>query len=413
MSLSNTSGDYQFLKLVEELQDYAILLLDRDGNIQNWNKAAEIIKGYRAEEIIKKNFRQFYTQDDQNNGLPDRLLQEAISRGRVSHEGWRIGKGGKAFWGSVVITALHDENGKVKGFLKVTRDLTEPRKASIQLKEANEELSALNEELKASNEELNALNEQLISANKLVESKTLELLGALKKEKELVQMKNQFVSMASHELRTPLSVILLNASFILRYKAKIEQEVVDEKVASIMKQVDFMNLLLEDFLKLGKIDEGRIVAETERLEIKQVESLAREIFLSSNVADRLKVIIDCPFDFFYTDEGLLRNIVNNLLSNAIKFSPDNQLIEFKIHGSPTSIILTVQDNGIGIPEKDRENLFTSFSRGSNVRHIPGTGLGLSIVKKAVEILNGTIEMNTKVGQGTEVIVTLPRNENNG
>lgn len=413
MNRSDTPGDSQFFSLVEELQDYAILFLDVDGNIQNWNKAAEIIKGYKAEEIIGKNFRQFYTSEDQKEKLPDRLLQEAISKKRVSHEGWRMGKDGKMFWGLVVITSLHDENGEVKGFIKITRDLTESRKAALQLKEAHEELRAINEELSASNEELNILNEQLILSNKLVESKTFELLDALKKEKELVQIKNRFVSMASHELRTPLSVIHLNASFISRYKAKIEQDTVDEKVAIIIRQVTFMNRLLEDFLELGKINESRMIADTKRVQITQLEFIARDIFSSSHVAHRLNVQISCPFDFFYTDEGLLRNILNNLLSNAIKFSPGNEPVELTINGTPTHLIISVRDHGIGIPEKDKENLFTSFTRGSNVKHIQGSGLGLSIVKKAVELLNGKIEVHSTVGHGTEIRVTLPIQDNVG
>src|SRR5688572_15881499 len=117
----------RFQKMVQEIEDYAILLLDSDGNIENWNKGAEKIKGYKASEIIGKNFSIFYTPEDKAAGLPFKLLAEASAAGAVRHEGWRVKKTGEKFWGSVTITAIHDEDGSIIGFTKVTRDQTDKK----------------------------------------------------------------------------------------------------------------------------------------------------------------------------------------------------------------------------------------------------------------------------------------------
>jgi PAS domain S-box-containing protein len=147
-------SEERYHKMIDEVSDYAIIMLSPEGIIENWNKGAKKIKGYSAQEIIGKNFKVFYTDEDQKNKLPDRLLEEARSTGRVAHEGWRVQKSGTRFWGSVVITALHDNSNNVIGFTKVTRDLTERKHAEDKLRENAENLEKANYELDALNEEL-------------------------------------------------------------------------------------------------------------------------------------------------------------------------------------------------------------------------------------------------------------------
>ena len=133
-------GGAHYLRMIDEIEDYAIILLNNKGIIQNWNKGAQKIKGYDPEEIIGKSFRIFYSQADRDNHLPELLLEEAARNGRATHEGWRIKKDGSTFWGSIVITAVHDEFNNVVGFTKVTRDLTERKKAEDELREKAEYL---------------------------------------------------------------------------------------------------------------------------------------------------------------------------------------------------------------------------------------------------------------------------------
>jgi PAS domain S-box-containing protein len=133
--------------MVGEVEDYAILMLDRDGFIQNWNKGAEKIKGYKEQEIVGKHFRVFYRRQDQEEHLPERLIEQARTTGKALHEGWRQKKDGSVFWGSILITALHDEHGEVIGFSKVTRDLTERKEAEDKLLQYARQLEAQNKEL--------------------------------------------------------------------------------------------------------------------------------------------------------------------------------------------------------------------------------------------------------------------------
>ena len=144
-ALQNNEDRYH--KMIEEVEDYAILFMDRNGIIQNWNKGAEKIKGYKDYEIIGKSFRLFYLPEDNQRGLPDRLLHEARTKGKAVHEGWRVRKDGTCFWGSIVITDLHDANDNIIGFTKVTRDLTERKIAEEKIKLYSQELEFQNKEL--------------------------------------------------------------------------------------------------------------------------------------------------------------------------------------------------------------------------------------------------------------------------
>src|SRR5690349_16798009 len=146
------SGEDRYLKMLEEIQDYAIIVLDRNGIIQHWNIGAEKIKGYKPSEIIGKSFKVFYRQEDLDQKLPDRLLKQAAEEGRATHEGWRVKKDGSLFWSNVTLTALHNEKNEVTGFLKITKDLTEQKIANDKLQQYTEELSKRNEQLIRSEE---------------------------------------------------------------------------------------------------------------------------------------------------------------------------------------------------------------------------------------------------------------------
>jgi PAS domain S-box-containing protein len=143
-------NEEKFQRLIGEVEDYAIIILETDGTIASWNKGAETIKGYMADEIIGKSFKLFYPKEDRDAKLPDRLLGDAARSGRARHEGWRIRKDGSRFWGSIVITAIHNEQGEVVGFLKVTRDLTERKIAEDNFSNYAEELRQKNDELRRS-----------------------------------------------------------------------------------------------------------------------------------------------------------------------------------------------------------------------------------------------------------------------
>lgn len=242
---------------------------------------------------------------------------------------------------------------------------------------------------------------------KMVEERTQKLNQALNKEKELVELKSKFISIASHEFRTPLSTIALATGFIKKYKAKLAPEEVDQKLENIEKQVSQMTYLLDDVLTIGKAEAGKIKLSFSDVSSNIFENLAREALRSTGASHRLVFKQHKAPPSLTTDEKLLRNIVINLITNATKFSPDSVEVHVDVEWTQSTVVLTIEDYGIGIPPTDLKNLFTSFSRGSNVGTIEGSGLGLSIVKKATELLEGNIDVSSQEGSGTKFTVTLP------
>jgi PAS domain S-box-containing protein len=244
---------------------------------------------------------------------------------------------------------------------------------------------------------------------RMVQERTRKLNLALKKEKELVEMKSKFVSIASHEFRTPLTTIALATGFIKKYKKRISTEVLDEKLEGIKKQVDHMTYLLDDVLTIGKAEAGKIEVKPSQIQLDFFRQLAEEVVQSKSVTHKLQFVQNCKVPSISSSEKLIRNIVINLLTNAVKFSPGKKEVFMEVSCDAQNLFIVIRDQGLGIPVKDKKNLFTSFVRGSNVGTIEGTGLGLSIAKKAVELLNGSMQVKSKLKKGTEFKVTLPLN----
>ena len=279
LRLSNEAlraSEERYHKMIEEVQDYAIILLNEHGDIQNWNKGAEKIKGYSAEEIIGKNFRMFYLPADQENRLPEQLIATAIAEGRATHEGLRVRKDGSTFWGSIVITALHKKDGTIMGFSKVTRDLTEKKQAEIKLQEYLRELEIQNKELE------------------------------------------QFAYVASHDLQEPLRKIrtftdvvernLENEELVRKYFEKINSSAkrMSDQIKSILdysrlslveefKEVD-LNLVLSDICIDFEllIQEKKAVIESELLPtIKAIPLQVNQLFVNL-VGNALKFSVNEP-----------------------------------------------------------------------------------------------------------------------
>jgi len=234
-----------------------------------------------------------------------------------------------------------------------------------------------------------------------------ELNEALYKEKELNEIKSRFVSMASHEFRTPLSTVLSSAALIGKYIKAEEQENRDKHVKRIKESVKHLNDLLEDFLSLGKLEEGKVKTQAGGFIIMPfLEDVTEEMKPALKTGQTISLNIQgvSPFS---TDKRLLKNILLNLLGNAIKFSPEDGNITLTSLNSGTTLTVSVTDNGIGVSEEDQQHLFTSFFRAKNAVNIQGTGLGLHIVNRYVELLKGTIKLTSKLNAGTTVTLTLP------
>ena len=374
--------ELQHQRMISEVEDYAILLMDKDGVIQNWNKGAEKIKGYSANEIIGKNFRLFYRQEDRDKKLPESLLEEAILKGRAQHEGWRLRKNGSSFWGNVVITALHDENNNVIGFSKVTRNLTERKLAEDKLREYASRIEKHNQELLHINKELDS-----------------------------------FTYMASHDLQEPLRKIRTFVNIILSKAQESFSPDVANYFQRIISSVIRMQTLIDSLLDYSRAGKTQIIPESVDLGsiINEVKKNLAETIEEKKVAieyNNLPVLKVQPLQF--------HQLFFNLIENAIKYSCEDVPSEIKI--AATTFIkenedgekvpfnrITVTDNGIGFEQQYADSIFKLFQRLHGRSEYSGTGIGLAICKKIVENHKGTITAVSQPGKGSAFIIEMPVN----
>ena len=252
------------------------------------------------------------------------------------------------------------------------------------------------------------MSESLRELNKTLETRVEERTAELIKAKEINQLKSEFVSMLSHDFRNPLNAILLSAGLLQTHEQKLTQEKKHAHYQLIRSAIKNMAQLLDEVLILGKADAGKFEFRPTTLALKLFcRNLVEELELTIEEKYELAFTIKGVFVEALWDENLLRHILSNLLANAIKYSPDGGIIRFELIGGQKTVIFRIQDQGIGIPEEDQEQLFQPFHRASNVDIIPGTGLGLVIVKRCVEAHGGEISVQSEVGVGTTFTVTLP------
>jgi two-component system sensor kinase FixL len=358
--------EQHFGHLVGHVKDYAIFLIDPEGRVKSWNKGAEQIKGYTESEIIGQPISVFYTDEDNRLGEPFNNLQRALEHGRYESIGLRKRKDGTIFYADVVFTPIYDDRNTLKGFAKITRDITVQKKVEE------------------------------------------DMMKTLRREQDLNELKSRFVTLASHEFKTPLSVILSSVSLIEKYPDADQQDKRLKHIHRIKSNVNNLKQILNDFLSLEKLEGGIVqncptetdLAHLSREAIQDMENSLKEaqhIQLHTNGSPRLISV----------DIQLLRNILNNLLSNAIKYSPESTTIDCTLSYQPATVDIQIRDRGIGIPPKEQQHLFERFFRATNTTGISGTGLGLSIVRRYLDLMGGQITLNSIPGEGSTFIVTLP------
>jgi PAS domain S-box-containing protein len=367
----------QYHKMVEEVEDYAILLLDTNGIIRNWNKGAQKIKGYEEEEILGKHFRIFYTTEDQIAGLPDKLVETAILEGKAVHEGWRVRKDGTRFWGSIVITALHDKEGRVVGFSKVTRDLTERKLAEDQLVRYSLKLESQNKELQ------------------------------------------QFAYAAAHDMKEPLRKVQFYYSAIMEEGVESLSEKQRVHLDRSLNAVVRMQRLIEDLLLFTKTAE--LVQHFEWVDLNdvigEVAASFQDALQEANgtiVSSALPTIKAIPYQ--------VRQIFVNLFGNAIKYRDPKRPLRIEVTGKsvqnldegltqdvPSSPFLqmTVRDNGIGFAAEYADRIFDMFERLHGREKYEGTGIGLSICRKVMENHKGFIRAAGSPGEGAAFELFFP------
>ena len=311
---------------------------------------------------------------------------------------------------AVEISLSHYKVGEQLFIIAFVIDISVRKENERRIQMQQQEKVSIADELKTLNEQL----EQKVEDRTMMLRETLhqleksrdELTAALEKEKELNDLKSRFVSMASHEFRTPLSTIMSSVSLIEKYVNQDEQDKRQKHINRIKSQVKILTNILEEFLSLGKLEEGTISERKTEFNIKEMMSeLVSEM---NNLAkDKQHIEFSCMgSESVYIDRGLLHNVLVNLVSNAIKYSGDEGLINIDVHHTPDMLSISIKDNGIGISEEDLRHLTDRFFRGNNAVNIQGTGLGLYIVKKYLDVMNGSISFTSKLNQGTKVFVAF-------
>lgn len=283
--------------------------------------------------------------------------------------------------------------------------------SDITIRKLNEDsIVKLNEELERKvlerTEDLDDAIKKLQRQVKETEAARIELTKSLDKEKELNTLKSRFVSMASHEFRTPLSTITSSAYLLQKYVTTEDQPKREKHLERIFSSVNTLNDILEDFLSVGKIEEGK--TSVKYLELNIVDILQGLINQISPILKKNQNIVyehQGP-EMIHTDPALLKHIVINLISNAIKFSNEDSTIEVKSFNNDETWSLHIKDEGIGISESDQKNLYERFFRGHNASHIQGTGLGLHIVAKYVQLMKGEVVCHSVVDKGSEFVVSF-------
>jgi signal transduction histidine kinase len=243
-----------------------------------------------------------------------------------------------------------------------------------------------------------------------VDDRTRELVISLEREKELNEIKSRFVSMASHEFRTPLSAILSSVSLIESYNEPEQLEKRLRHVERIKSSVKNLTEILNDFLSLDKLEQGKVIPESSSFDLAQfLNEIVDEMDgMLKRKNQQIKYIHNGENEI-QQDKKILRNVMFNLLSNSSKYSGEDKEIDLTAEVNSEYVRIAVKDNGIGIPIEDQKYLFGKFFRAKNTGSIQGTGLGLSIVKHYVELLDGTIDFTSRENEGTIFTVKIPRN----
>ena len=363
-------SDEKLRLLVGGVQEYAILMLDLEGRVTTWNEGAERIKGYRAEEIIGQHFSKFYTPEAAALGKPALELKKAAEQGRFEEEGWRVRKDGSRFWASVVVTPLRDRTGQLRGFAKVTRDITERKRIEEQLERQRSELTRSNIELIAANKELEA-----------------------------------FSYSVSHDLRAPLrSIDGFSLALLEDYEEKLDAEGKDN-LHRVRAATQRMGVLIDDLLDLSRVT--RAGMKVQKVDLSAMGRAVAAELKNSQPGRRTEFHIQEGLEA-HADSNLMRIALENLLENAWKFTSkrESARIEFGQTNNNGSRVYFVRDDGAGFDSARATRLFGAFQRFHDKNDFPGTGVGLATVQRIVQRHGGRIWAESVPEKGATFYFTL-------
>ena len=354
-------SEERFRLLVDGVEDYAIFMLDPKGVVTSWNTGAQRITGYKPEEIIGQSFERFYRPEDVALGHPAAELRAATLNHRVEDRAWRVRKDGTRYWSEIVVTALHDGDGRLRGFAKVTRDLSERKRMEI-LEEQGRHLT-------------------------------------------------EFLAMLAHELRNPLAPIR-NALAIMAVNREASPQVAWCRDV-IERQTLHLTRLVDDLLDVSRITRGKLRMEGTTMDI--VSAVHRAIEATRPIIDarkhRLHLNIESESIPVNGDLTRLTQVIVNLLNNAAKYTPGGGDITLEVAAEGDDAVVRVRDNGVGIPSELLDHVFDLFAQGERTidRSEGGLGIGLTLVRRIVGLHGGSVSAASEgVGKGSEFVVRIPR-----
>ena len=355
------ASEERFRLLVGSVRDYAIFMLDPDGVVRSWNAGAQAINGYEAHEIIGRHFRAFYPPEDAAAGKPEQELAAARERGSIEDEGWRVRKDGSLYWANVVVTAIRGPDGDLRGFAKVTRDMSDRRRL---------------QELESSSRRM-----------------------------------NEFLAMLAHELRNPLAPIR-NAVTIMQLES-LASPVLRNCRDVIDRQLTHVTRLVDDLLDVGRLTTGKIQLRKELLRFSDIVARSVETARPLILARRHTLEVDQPTEPIHVngDATRLSQVLQNLLVNAAKYTPEGGLIVLAVSLSGNFVDVRVQDNGRGIAQENLDKIFQLFMQaetGTSAVAESGLGIGLTLARSLTEMHGGTIAARSAgLGQGSTFLLRLP------
>jgi PAS domain S-box-containing protein len=358
-----------FRLMVESVSDYAIVMLDPDGLVASWNTGAQRIKGYSSEEILGQHFAIFYPEDEVASGKPQRDLEAVTASGRHEDEGWRIRKDGSLFWANIVFTAIRDPAGNLRGFAKLTRDLTERKKV------------------------------EAILTNAKAVAETANLA------------KSDFLSSMSHELRSPLNAILGFAQ-LMESDSPPPTPAQSESIIQILNAGWYLLELINEVLDLATIESGKLSMSLEPVLLNELLLECHAMVEPLAQRRNLRMLFprsDAPY-CINADRTRIKQVLINLLSNAIKYNTPGGSVAVECSANPATgrVRITVTDTGAGLPPEKVAQLFQPFNRlGQETGGVEGTGIGLVVSKRLVEMMTGVIGVESTVGTGSMFWIELP------
>lgn len=366
------AGEEAFRLMVEGVRDYAIFTLDPEGYVSTWNVGAERIKGYTADQIVGQHFSRFYTPEDISTGKPQRELHVARETGTYEEEGLRVRRDRSRFWASVLITALFDPAGRLRGFAKLTRDVTERKKAEQALVAAKEQAEHAAREAERAN-----------------------------------RAKDHFLGVLSHELRTPLTPVLATVTFVER-RPDLPDELRGE-IGAIRRNIELEARLVDDLLDMTRISRGKIELHHEAVDVHGLVRTAVQMVQADVEGKGLDLTLGlrAKHCHAWADPTRIQQVLSNVLQNAVKFTPEGGSVAVRTANEAGQLRVEVADTGVGVDPDLLPRLFDPFEQGERMvtGGLGGLGLGLSIAKAFVDLHGGTLTAASG-GQGKGATFTL-------